>query len=69
MKENGRTLHLIGLLSDGGVHSSQEHLHALVRLAASEGLAGSDVVVHAFMDGRDTSRMEGSTISLISKPL
>ena len=55
VKENGRTLHLIGLLSDGGVHSSQEHLHALVRLAASEGLAGSDVVVHAFMDGRDTS--------------
>lgn len=55
VKESGRTLHLIGLLSDGGVHSSQEHLHALLRLAASHGLTGSDVVVHAFMDGRDTS--------------
>lgn len=53
--DSGRTLHLIGLLSDGGVHSSQEHLHALLRLAASQGLKGSDVVVHAFMDGRDTS--------------
>lgn len=53
--QTGRTLHLIGLLSDGGVHSSQKHVHALLRLSASHGLKGSDVVVHAFMDGRDTS--------------
>jgi 2,3-bisphosphoglycerate-independent phosphoglycerate mutase len=44
--------HLIGLVSDGGVHSSLHHLHALVALGRS--LAASDVVVHAFTDGRDT---------------
>lgn len=55
VQEKESTLHLIGLLSDGGVHSSQHHLHALLRLAAARGLTGSDVVVHAFMDGRDTS--------------
>ncbi len=54
-KSTGQTLHLIGLLSDGGVHSHQEHLHALIRLAAQKGLSGNQVVVHAFMDGRDTS--------------
>ncbi|HEX4484194.1 MAG TPA: 2,3-bisphosphoglycerate-independent phosphoglycerate mutase [Solirubrobacteraceae bacterium] len=45
-------LHLIGLVSDGGVHSSLEHLRALVALARERGV--SDVVVHAFSDGRDT---------------
>ena len=44
--------HLIGLVSDGGVHSSLDHLRALLPVAA--GLAG-EVVVHAFTDGRDTS--------------
>jgi len=47
----GRTLHLMGLLSPGGVHSHQEHLFALLRLAARAGVG--DVVVHAFLDGRD----------------
>jgi 2,3-bisphosphoglycerate-independent phosphoglycerate mutase len=45
-------VHLIGLVSDGGVHSSLEHLRALVSLGRR--LAASDLVVHAFTDGRDT---------------
>jgi 2,3-bisphosphoglycerate-independent phosphoglycerate mutase len=45
-------VHLLGLVSDGGVHSSLEHLRALVALGATLGAA--DVVVHAFTDGRDT---------------
>ena len=45
-------LHLMGLVSDGGVHSGFEQLEALVELAAREGVP--DVVVHAFTDGRDT---------------
>ncbi len=47
------TLHLIGLVSDGGVHSHQEHLYALIRMAMDRGL--KKVRVHAIMDGRDTS--------------
>jgi 2,3-bisphosphoglycerate-independent phosphoglycerate mutase len=45
-------LHLMGLVSDGGVHSGWEHIEACIELAAQEGVA--DVVVHAFTDGRDT---------------
>jgi 2,3-bisphosphoglycerate-independent phosphoglycerate mutase len=45
-------LHLIGLVSDGGVHSGWEHIEACIELAAEEGVP--DVVVHAFTDGRDT---------------
>jgi 2,3-bisphosphoglycerate-independent phosphoglycerate mutase len=45
-------LHLIGLVSDGGVHSGWEHIEACVELAAREGVP--DLVVHAFTDGRDT---------------
>jgi 2,3-bisphosphoglycerate-independent phosphoglycerate mutase len=48
----GRRVHLIGLVSDGGVHSSMEHLHALIRAGVDQGV--SDLVVHAFTDGRDT---------------
>jgi 2,3-bisphosphoglycerate-independent phosphoglycerate mutase len=44
-------LHMLGLVSDGGVHSSMEHLRALIELAGREGV--SDVVVHAFTDGRE----------------
>ncbi len=51
-REGGRQLHLFGLVSDGGVHSHQEHLYALLRTAKEYGLAR--VFVHAFMDGRDT---------------
>ncbi len=50
-------LHLLGLLSDGGVHSHNSHLYALVRLAKQSGVA--DVCIHAFMDGRDTPPQSG----------
>lgn len=52
---NGGTLHLMGLVSDGGVHSHIRHLDALLRLAAARGVPADRVVVHAFTDGRDTS--------------
>ncbi len=55
--ENGRTLHLLGLVSDGGVHAHQEHLYALLRAAKAAGL--SRVSVHAFLDGRDTLPTSG----------
>ena len=51
-------LHLLGLVSDGGVHSGWEHLEALVELAAREGVP--DLVVHAFTDGRDTLPKSGA---------
>ncbi|MEK5441176.1 2,3-bisphosphoglycerate-independent phosphoglycerate mutase [Fredinandcohnia sp. FSL W7-1320] len=51
VKENGTALHLFGLLSDGGVHSHIDHLFALLRLAASEGV--EKVYIHGFLDGRD----------------
>lgn len=50
-------LHLVGLVSDGGVHSHQEHLIALARLAAEAGV--KDIRVHAITDGRDTSPTGG----------
>ncbi len=52
-----RTLHLVGLVSDGGVHSHQRHLEALVRLAARRGVAR--VFIHALTDGRDTAPTGG----------
>jgi 2,3-bisphosphoglycerate-independent phosphoglycerate mutase len=48
----GRRVHFAGLLSDGGVHSLQSHLHKLID--ASYGLGASEVFVHAILDGRDT---------------
>jgi 2,3-bisphosphoglycerate-independent phosphoglycerate mutase len=54
---SGHALHLIGLLSDGGVHSHQEHLHALVAIARGRGV--SRVFVHVLTDGRDTSPTGG----------
>lgn len=56
-KERGGALHLLGLLSNGGVHSHQEHMLAIVSLAKQFGL--TRVYLHAFMDGRDTSPTEG----------
>lgn len=47
-------LHLLGLFSDGGVHSHTDHLEALLDLAAGRGLSAGQVLVHAFTDGRDT---------------
>ena len=55
--QKGRALHLIGLLSDGGVHSHSRHLYALLRMAAEHRL--SNVFVHAFLDGRDTLPASG----------
>ena len=54
VKRSGRTLHLMGLVSDGGVHSSDHHLRNLLVLAARVGLAPDKVCVHAVLDGRDT---------------
>jgi 2,3-bisphosphoglycerate-independent phosphoglycerate mutase len=51
-------VHLIGLVSDGGVHASLEHLEALIELAAE--LEVTDLVVHAFTDGRDTAPKGGA---------
>ena len=51
-KNRGKALHLMGLVSDGQVHSSQQHLYALLRLAKQCGL--ERVFIHCFLDGRDT---------------
>ena len=56
-KKNGSALHLIGLLSDGGVHSHNTHLYALLELAKRQGL--SKVFVHCLLDGRDVSPDSG----------
>ena len=56
-KKNNATLHLWGLLSDGGVHSHNTHLYALLEMAKKEGL--EDVCVHCFLDGRDTPPTSG----------
>ena len=56
-RERGTTLHLMGLVSDGGVHSSLTHLFALLELARRSGL--TSVAFHAFTDGRDTSPTGG----------
>ena len=55
--ENNKALHLIGLVSDGGVHSSNKHIYALCDMAQSMGL--KKVYIHAFMDGRDTDPKSG----------
>lgn len=56
-KINNRKVHFIGLVSKGGVHSSQEHLYSLCSMAQSNGL--SNVFVHAFTDGRDCDPKSG----------
>jgi 2,3-bisphosphoglycerate-independent phosphoglycerate mutase len=57
-RSGGRRLHLCGLLSDGGVHSHQNHLNALLRMAKQNGV--DRVFVHCFMDGRDTLPTNGA---------
>jgi 2,3-bisphosphoglycerate-independent phosphoglycerate mutase len=59
LKATGKAIHLVGLLSDGGVHSLQEHLHGLIRAAVENGMnvrsSGlPSVYIHAILDGRDT---------------
>jgi len=56
-KDNDGQVHFMGLVSDGGVHSRQTHLHALIEMAADNGV---EAVTHAFMDGRDTSPTGGA---------
>jgi 2,3-bisphosphoglycerate-independent phosphoglycerate mutase len=56
-RKPGAVLHLMGLLSDGGVHSSNEHLNALLRHAKDRGV--EQVLVHCFMDGRDVPPSSG----------
>ena len=51
-KKEGKALHIVGLLSDGGVHSHIDHLFALLKMAKNNGL--ENVYVHAILDGRDT---------------
>ena len=53
-KASGGTLHLLGLTSPGGVHSSLDHAYAIVELAKRRGLAADRIAWHAFLDGRDT---------------
>ncbi|SDK02732.1 2,3-bisphosphoglycerate-independent phosphoglycerate mutase [Natronorubrum texcoconense] len=55
-RESGGRVHFLGLVSDGGVHADQEHLHALIELAADRDV---EAVTHAFTDGRDTSPTGG----------
>src|SRR5580765_6016066 len=57
-RTGGRRLHLFGLVSDGGVHSQQAHLYALLKMAKQQGV--DRVFVHAFMDGRDTLPTNGA---------
>lgn len=56
-KANNKPLHLLGLLSDGGVHSHTSHLKAILNICKSEGL--NDVFIHVFTDGRDTDPKSG----------
>jgi 2,3-bisphosphoglycerate-independent phosphoglycerate mutase len=56
-KQNNKAVHFIGLVSEGGVHSSQAHLHRLCDIAKEKGL--HNVFIHAFTDGRDTDPKSG----------
>ena len=56
--EPGAALHLMGLLSDGGVHSNNEHLYAIMRAARDAGV--TDIRVHCFLDGRDVPPKSGA---------
>ncbi len=56
-KAKGSALHIMGLLSDGGVHSHNEHMYALIKLAKDKGL--DKIYIHCFLDGRDVSPTSG----------
>ena len=58
VQNNKKKLHLIGLLSDGGIHSHERHLYKLCELANTQGL--QEVFIHAFTDGRDTDPKSGA---------
>jgi 2,3-bisphosphoglycerate-independent phosphoglycerate mutase len=57
LRKSGGTCHLMGLLSDGGVHAHQDHIAALARIL---GEAGVKVAIHAYLDGRDTAPQSGA---------
>ncbi len=52
-KNTGKAIHIMGLLSQGGVHSHENHIHAIIEMAANRG--AEDIYLHAFLDGRDTT--------------
>lgn len=58
-KTNGKRVHFIGLLSDGGVHAHTRHLKGLCEAAKNAGLTSNQVFIHAFLDGRDTDPNSG----------
>src|SRR5262249_43611394 len=60
LRRTGHRLHLMGLVSDGGVHSHISHLVALLDMARQQGLSADQVVVHAILDGRDTPPRSGA---------
>ena len=64
-KAKGTSLHLMGLLSDGGVHSHLDHLFALLKMAKEKGL--EKVYIHAFLDGRDVSPTSGA--DFVARPV
>lgn len=58
-RDNGKAVHILGLLSPGGVHSHEKHIHAMVKLAVERGV--DKVYLHAFLDGRDTPPRSASS--------
>ncbi|VAW92119.1 2,3-bisphosphoglycerate-independent phosphoglycerate mutase [hydrothermal vent metagenome] len=56
--DNNKAVHILGLLSDGGVHSHETHIHAMAELAVKQGVR--EVYLHAFLDGRDTAPRSAS---------
>ncbi len=60
VRARGKTLHLLGLVSNGMVHASDHHLRTLLKMAADEGLGADKVMVHAITDGRDTPPKSGA---------
>jgi len=61
VKQNNSRLHLLGLVSNGGVHSHLKHLFALLKLAKEQGLRKNQVFIHGFTDGRDTAPQSAET--------
>lgn len=59
-KEKNATLHVFGLCSNGGVHSSLDHIKAMIKLASEQGIEKEQLALHLFMDGRDVSPTSGA---------
>ena len=60
VRKDGKKLHLMGLVGTGGVHASELHIRALLKMAAARGLGPDQVVLHAILDGRDTPPRSGA---------